>query len=124
MHDDERGQSTVELALLLPLIAAVLGALVELGLLFADRARLMHAAREAARVAVVDADPGAVRAAAEATGLNGLEMSVTPAPSNRRQGDPLTVDLRYHPEGRIPLVGELFERLELQASATMRVEVP
>ena len=120
----QRGQSTVELALCLPILAAVLAAVVEICLLAGDQVRLWHAAREAARVGVVDSSEGAARAAADRSGLQRLELSLTPAPAFRVQGRPLTVSLAYQPQGRVPLIGELVSLLELHARATMRIEEP
>jgi Flp pilus assembly protein TadG len=120
----QRGQSTVELALCLPILAAVMAAVVEICLLAGDQVRLWHAAREAARVAVVDSGERSVRAAAERSGLQKLELSLAPAAAYRVQGRPLTVSLAYEPQGRVPLIGELVSLLELKARATMRIEEP
>jgi hypothetical protein len=40
------------------------------------------------------------------------------------QGAPLTVALRYDRPGVVPLVGKLFEAVELTSEATMRIERP
>ena len=119
-----RGQATVELALCLPLVALLLATVVEVAMVAADQARLLHAAREAARIAVVDDDAAEIRAAAEKGGLDGIELAVTPEPDMRRQGEPLTVRLSYKPPARTPIVGILFRRLTLRAEATMRIEQP
>lgn len=118
------GQATVELALALPLLALLLAGLVEVGLLVADQGRLWHAAREAARVAVVDPDMDDVREAAERPGLAPIELDVEPPAHMRRQGDPLTVSLVYRPPGRVPVFGTLLDRVALTARATMRIEQP
>lgn len=120
----ERGQSTVELALCVPIVALLLAAVVEVGLVVADQGRVWHAAREAARVATVDDDSASMQAAIEATGLRGVELAVEPRSIYRRQGEPVTVSLTYRPRGHLPLVRELVDRIELHASATMRVEQP
>lgn len=120
----EGGQATVELALGLPLLALLLAGLVEVGLLVADQTRIWHAAREGARVAVVDPDSADAAAAAERSGLQPLVVEISPPPELRRQGDPLTVTVRYGPEARVPLFGALLERVELVARATMRIEQP
>ncbi|MGH2735612.1 MAG: TadE/TadG family type IV pilus assembly protein [Actinomycetota bacterium] len=121
---DQSGQATLELALCLPLLALVLAALVEVGLLVADQARLWHAAREAARVGVVDSNEDRIEAAAERVGLSPLAVEVSPGPADRGPGEPLTVRLTYRPDGRVPLIGELAERSALRAEATMRIELP
>jgi Flp pilus assembly pilin Flp len=121
---NERGQTTVELALCLPIVALVLAAVVEIGLLVADQARVWHAAREAARVAAVDDDVREMEYAAARSGLKHLQVTVEPDALHRRQGDPVTVSITYQPEGRVPMVGQLFERLELRGDASMRIEQP
>jgi hypothetical protein len=121
---DQHGQATVELALALPLVALVIGVLVEFGMLVADQARLWHAAREAARVAAVDPDEDHQMYAARDAGLGPLEMNTEPGPNLRVQGEPVEVSLEYSPSGTVPLIGELFENLTLSSSATMRIETP
>jgi Flp pilus assembly protein TadG len=118
------GQATVELALSLPVLALLLGTLVEISMIAGDQVRLWHASREAARVAVVDADPAAARTAAESSGLTDLSLSIEPDSAYRVQGQPLKVDVSMHPEGTVPILGSLFERLELHATTTMRIEEP
>ena len=121
---DERGQTTLELALCLPIVAVLLAGVVETGVVVSDQARLLHAAREAARVAIVDSDPAAARTAAGDAGLEPLHLSVSPGPRFRVPGDPLTVSLTYSPAARIPMIGSLFSGLQMHASATMRIEDP
>ena len=119
-----KGQSTVELALCLPALSFVLALVVEVGLIASDQARLWHAAREVARVAIVDPDESVARAALVRSDLENVEMSVEPSAGTRVRGRPLEVDLSYRPRGHVPLVGELFSGLELHAEATMRIEEP
>ena len=54
---DDRGQATVELALVLPILVLILAGVVWVGQLMATQVQLEHAAREGARAAAVD--PGA-----------------------------------------------------------------
>ena len=59
----EGGQATVEFAFLLPLVVFAALAVIQIGLVVRDQMDVVHAAREAARAASVDADPGrAIRA--------------------------------------------------------------
>ncbi|MGI8709341.1 MAG: TadE/TadG family type IV pilus assembly protein [Actinomycetota bacterium] len=122
--DRERGQSTVEFVLLLPFLAAAFAALVEVALLAGDQVRLWHAAREAARVAVVDSDPIQAAVAAESSGLSPLELTIDPDVAHRIQGRPLTVQIRYEPPGHLPLLGLIVRSVDLNATATMRIEQP
>ena len=57
----EGGQATVEVALLLPLLALLLLAVVQVGLVVRDQVLVTHAAREAARAAAVDPQLEAAR---------------------------------------------------------------
>jgi Flp pilus assembly protein TadG len=120
----EDGQATVELALCLPLLALLCAGLVEASLLALDQVRVWHAAREAARAAAVEPDPAAARDAAGRTGLDGLEVTVTPAQEERSPGRPTTVSLAYRYDGRVPLLGAAFEGVVLRAEATTRIERP
>jgi len=120
----ERGQATVEFVLCLPIAALVLGILFEIGLLVGDHVRLWHAARESARIAIVDSDPEEIRSAAERGGLAPLEVEVDPEFADRSTGRPLTVTLSYEPSGRLPLIGDLISGRAMTSSATMRIEQP
>ena len=119
----EEGQATLEVALCLPLIALVFAGLVEASLVGVDQVRVWHAAREAARASAVDPDPGAARAAADASGLEDLDVTVEPGAEERSPGHPTTVRVAYPYDSRVPIVGAVFDRLVLKADATMRIEL-
>lgn len=120
----ERGQATVEFALLLPFIALVLAGLFEVAMLMSDHARVQYAAREAVRTAAVDPDPEKIEEAARRSRLEALEVTVSPKEQLRVQGEPVTVRVTYEPVGRLPMVGYLVRGVTLAAAATMRVERP
>jgi TadE-like protein len=114
----ERGQATVEFAFLLPLVVLAALAVIQVGLVVRDQMGVVHAAREAARAASVDRDPGAPVAAAHRT-LPGAQVSVGARP---HVGGEITINVTYHSVTNLPLVGALFPDPDLHASATMRVE--
>lgn len=118
----EDGQATLELALCLPLLAIVFAGLVEVSLVAVDQVRVSHAAREGARASAVDPDPQAARAAAGASGLDGIEVAVEPGAEERSPGRPTTVTVAYPYRSRVPVVGAVFDRFVLEADATMRIE--
>lgn len=118
----EDGQATLELALCLPVLAIVLAGLVEVSLVAVDQVRVSNAAREAARISAVDPDPEAARAAAGASGLDGIEVAVEPGAEERSPGRPTTVSVAYPYRSRVPVVGAVFDRFVLEADATMRIE--
>ncbi|MGH9235374.1 MAG: TadE/TadG family type IV pilus assembly protein [Acidimicrobiales bacterium] len=118
----ERGQATAELALVLPLVATLLLALVQAAVVARDQVLVAHAAREAARVAAVDEDVESARLAAEQAGplaTDRLDVEVT---GRGEAGSRVRVVVRYTLPTRLPLIGRALDDVTLTASATMRVE--
>jgi Flp pilus assembly protein TadG len=118
----QAGQAAVELALCLPLLAAVGLALLQVALVARDQVLVTHAAREAAREAAVSADPAAVRRAALAgADLDGRRLDVE-VHGRGRPGSRVTVVVRYASPTDLPLVGAVVGDVHLSATAAMRVE--
>ncbi len=116
--DHEGGQSTVEFALLLPLVVFAAMAVLQVGLVVRDRVAVVHAAREAARAASVDPDPSRAGKAARRT-LPDAEVSVAARPD---VGEPISVEVSYRSVTSLPLVGPLFPDPVMTSRAVMRVE--
>jgi Flp pilus assembly protein TadG len=119
---DERGQATVELALVLPLVVVLLLALVQAAVVARDQILVTHAAREAARAAAVDDDVDAARRAAEQAGPLAAERLDVAVTGRDGVGSRVRVVVRYTLPMRVPLVGRVLDEVTLEASATMRVE--
>ena len=118
----DRGQSTVELALVLPVVLVLAFLVVQVGLVVRDQVRVVHAAREGARAAAVSPDPGAAAGAVDRNGgLAPDRTEVTTSPRGGR-GSEVTVVVTYRAATDLPLVGPLLPDLDLSADATMRVE--
>ncbi len=116
---EDRGQATVELALVLPFVCLVLIALVQVGLVVHAHLLVVHAAREGARAAAVDQHPMAAQAAVVAgTPLDRDKVSVR----SRQAGDQVEVEVRYRYETDLPLIGSLVGDIDLSATAVMRRE--
>ena len=116
----ERGQAAVELAFVLPVVLVLILVLIEGGLVARDQVMVVHAAREAARVAAVDPSPeAAIDAAVQSSGLRPLEVTLT---GREGTGSKVTATVRYRGQGRLPLVGDLSSRITVVGIATMRVE--
>ena len=115
---DERGQATVELALVLPVVVLLLLAVVQVALVGRDQVAVAHAAREAARAAAVDPAPEAAVRAARAV-VPGATVEVGPRPAVGGQVR-VTVTVVVHTD--VPFVGPLVPDPELTATAVMRVE--
>jgi hypothetical protein len=121
-HGRDHGQSTVELAMALPVVALVLLVLVQVAVIARDHVLVTHAAREAARAAAVGAsDAEVVSAAARSTGLrrDRLVVGVT-GPSIT--GAHRTVAVRYRTPTDVPIIGRLVGDVALGAKVTIRAE--
>lgn len=116
---NENGQSTVEFALVLPVVLILILGLLQVAVLARDQIMVMGAAREGVREAIVTPDQGAINSAARsaAPGLN-LDVKVT---RGTERGDPAKVNVSA-PPAKLPIVGEIVGNLNLKASATMRME--
>ena len=113
------GQATVEFTILLPAVAVVALALVQLGLVVHARVMVTHAAREGVRVAAVGGDDDAVvRTVAVAGGLHPSRVRV----AVDRAGGRATVRIDYDASTDVAIVGELLGDVALSATATMRLE--
>ncbi len=117
------GQSTVELALVLPVLIVLALVVVQVGLVARDQVTLHNAAHRAARRAAVEPTPGPVAdsAAGSSTALDADRVTVE-LHGGRDPGDQLTVVVRYRSVTQVPLVGALIGDIPLQADAVVRVE--
>lgn len=117
---DERGQATVELALVLPFVCALLLLVVQVGLVVHAQLVVVHAAREAVRAAAVDPDPEAARVAViGGTPLPAAAVDVAVADAGDGR---VRVVVTYDMPTDVPLVGGLVGDIELSAAAVMRIE--
>ena len=118
----QRGQATVELALVLPLVVVFALIVVQAGLVAKDLVLVHHAAREGARAVAVDPTPAAARAGVAGgarldQGRLGVSLS-----GGTTEGDLATVTVTYESPTNVPLVGALVGDVTLTADVTMRVE--
>jgi Flp pilus assembly protein TadG len=120
----EEGQAATELALVLPLLVVLLLGVVQVTLVARDQILVVHAAREAARQAAVDARPQAVRAAAVRAATESLKADRIRAETSHIGGvnGMVTVRIAYVAPTGVPLLGPLLPDVTLQARATMRRE--
>ena len=124
-HRGEGGQAAVELALVLPFLALLALLLLQVALVVRDQVLVAHAAREAARAAAVDADPGAAREAALAGARldpDRTDVRVDPLGGRRRAGGRIRAVVRYRSPTDVPLVGALVGDVVLRGTVAMRDE--
>lgn len=112
-HRGDRGQASVEVAFLLPVLAILAVGLLQVGLVVRSKVLTVHAAREAARAASVGDDP---QAAGATSGLRSLSVEI------RSDGERVTAVVTYVDPTDLPLIGAVMPSVTLQSRATMRIE--
>lgn len=118
--EGQRGQATIEFALILPLFVLCCLAVAQAGLIARDALLVHHAAREGARAAAVD--PGSAASAAQrATGLDPSRMQISTRGGTAR-GDRLGVVVQYQIPTTVPLIGALLGDVPVEAVVWIRVE--
>lgn len=117
------GQATVELALLLPVVALLALAVAQVAVVAHHQVLVVHAAREAARAAAVVPTEAAVATAARsgAERAGALDPAAL-AVDARLVAGRVHVEVAYAEPTDLPLVGALVPDLSLRANATMRWE--
>ena len=116
---DQRGQSTVELALALPVVVMLLLVVVQAGVAVRDRLVVLHAARTAARAVIVEPTPAAAAAALDRVGT-GSRARVALA-GELRPGGLATVTVTMAPT-RVPVVGRVVAGGSVVERLTVLVE--
>ncbi len=119
----DHGQSTVEFALILPLVVIVVLFIMQAGFVVRDQVLVSHAAREAARAAAVsDADrPSAAMTAAKRAGeLRSDQISVEV--TMLEGGDTVRVEVSYRSVTDFAIIGALVPDVALHATGGMRAE--
>jgi len=106
----------------LPLLAVLALALVQVALVVRDQVRVTFGAREGARQAAVEDDEASVRQAVSAsTRLDGDRLDVDVG-DRGGPGSRVTVRVAYRAPTDLPLVGRLVGDVHLEGVAAMRVE--
>jgi len=115
-----RGQATVELACVLPVLLLLALSAVQVGLVVRDRVVVVHAARAAGRATVVDPSTAAATAAVRRQGAPGDRATVS-LHGDTRPGGLVTVTVRLRPT-RVPVVGRLVGSTVLEERLVVMVE--
>lgn len=115
----QRGQASVELALVLPVVLMVLLVVVQVGLLARDRLVVVHATRAAARAVIVEPTTSAATTALRRQGVHGSAR--VHVAGQLHAGGLATVEVEMAPT-RLPLVGRALAGVTLRESLTVHVE--
>ena len=117
MSPPDRGQSTVEFALVLPLLAVVILGSLQITVILVRRVELVHVVRDAARAASVAADSqGAAERSVAGSSLPDVQVDV------RDVGTHLAVTGRLLVPTDVPLIGELLPDLTLDETLTIAID--
>ncbi len=133
---NEKGQSMVETALVLPLVISLLLGIFDFGWLFYNKLQVENCAREGARYAAVSYDVSSA-AASEADIINyvntlkpnNLTFAVAVTPTAHSGGDVngyLTIAINTNVQTLTPFIGAFFPGgvCHMEASCTMHREKP
>ncbi|HTO01138.1 MAG TPA: TadE/TadG family type IV pilus assembly protein, partial [Microthrixaceae bacterium] len=118
----ERGQSTVELAVVLPVVVLLLLATVQAAMLVRDRILLVNAARAVGRAVIVSPSVESAREALQ-TQDPAVAAATVAIGGQSSSGGLATVTLKM-PATKVPVVGRLVAGIVLEEKLTVRVEGP
>ncbi len=127
MKLNKKGQSMVEMALILPIIIILFMGMVEFSRIFGSYLLVTHASREGARMASIgktDAEIQAnVTSKVNILDVSELQIIMTPADVARVTGEDVRVCVKYKLEIYAPLVTSFISNpFEMEANTYMRVE--
>lgn len=118
----QRGQATVELAVVLPVVLTITLLVVQVGILGRDRLVTIHLARSAARIAAVEPTRGAVLDALHRQGAP-LERAAVELGGGSAPGEVVLVTVRVSPR-KLPVVGRVLGDRVLSETMGALVEGP
>lgn len=124
---NEKGQSLVEFAILLPIILLLLMGILEFGLMLNSYLTINNSAREGARLGIVaGSDPEISELITKISpnlDIEKLIVNITPLEGSRQSGDTLTVEVIYNYQVIIPLISNILNNVVvLKAQTSMRIE--
>ena len=124
---NERGQSMVEFAIMLPLLILIVMGILEFGMMMNSYLGINNAAREGARLGIVGGTDTQIQNIILSTSpsLNSQYLTIVITPDNlsRKSGDTLKVTLHYNYHLTVPIISSLLNNLVLlNAETSMRVE--
>ncbi|MBM7660299.1 Flp pilus assembly protein TadG [Bacillus mesophilus] len=127
MFKDQRGQSLVEMALLLPVLLLLLVGIIDFGRVLYSYSHLHLATQETVRLAGLGKTDQEITQFAKGYIQIGdaanLQVAISPNDQNRSSGEYVSVTLQYPIELITPLLSEVIPNpFQLQADSTIRVE--
>ena len=115
---DERGQATVELAVLLPVVVTLLLVVLQVALVVRDQMVVLHATRAAGRAVIVEPSMAAARDAADRSGAPDGTVRIE---GQLRPGAMVTITVSAAPTA-VPIVGRVLAGRRITERLTVQVE--
>lgn len=127
MKPNKKGQSMVEMALILPIIIMLLMGMVEFSRIFGSYLLVTHASREGARMASIGKTDDEIRtnvtSKVNILNVSDLQVILTPTDDARITGDDVRVCVKYKLEIYAPVISSIVSNpFEMEANTYMRVE--
>ena len=124
---NNKGQSLVETALVLPIILIILMGIIDFGMMFNNYIVIGNAAREGARGAATGASDnevgGMVADAAGSLDIAKLSVTITPDPDLRVKGGEVCVTVEYDYNMITPIIAAIIPGpIHLTSTAVMQIE--
>jgi len=125
--NNEKGQSMVEFALIMPILLLIIVGIIEFGFMFSSFLTLTNASREAVRALSLGSTDASATQRAKDSSMNldptQLVVIINPSGSTRSPGDSVTVTITYEYDFLTPFMEKLFgSNFQLKTDTTMRVE--
>jgi hypothetical protein len=124
---NEKGQSLVEFAILLPLLLLLLMGILEFGIMLNSYLTINNSAREGARLGIVSGSNIEIEELIVSISPNlnteNLVVNITPLEGSRTSGGTLTVEVIYNYQVIIPIISNILnDVVVLKAQTSMRIE--
>lgn len=124
---NKKGQSIVELAIVLPILLIILMGIFEFGRVMNAYMVITNASREGARLASVgESYSTVIEKIEDATyplDVNKLQINISPSEYSRSRGDSVVVNITYDIDIIIPIIQNIVpDPMHLESQTTMRIE--
>ena len=124
---NEKGQSLIEFAIILPLLLLILMGILEFGIMLNSYLSINNSAREGARLGIVNGSNLEIEQLITNISPNlnteNLTVNITPLDANRKSGDTLSVEVIYNYQVTIPIISNILnDVVVLKAQTSMRIE--
>lgn len=124
---NEKGQSLVEFAIVLPILLLIVMGIAELGMMLNSYLTAQNISREVARLGSVGATDSDIQNMITSNSTNldsqNLSVSINPIQGNRISGDTLTVVVTYDYHLTVPIISGIFNNdVVLKSQTSMRIE--